>query len=197
MNGIVRHRQKAVCLVGGHIKNLPAGHHVVIHIDGIDRVRDQNGVVHIKQVKQVAQIALGAVRDENFAHVQFNAALRIILADGLTQELISLLTGDIAVESFLVALLLHGGVHRVHHRARERQRHIPDAKANHVPFGMCGLKIRNFVGNRAEKITLIQLGIVFVQFHCVPPVFLYFSYFSTKPGRVQPYCSVFIPPPCR
>ena len=44
--------------------------------------------------------------DKDFGHVQLHAVAGIVFLDGGTQEFIALLAGDIAVESFFLALLL-------------------------------------------------------------------------------------------
>ena len=172
MNRIVRHGQEIVLRVGGHIQNFAARHHVVIHIDGIDRIGHQHGVIHVKEIQQIAQIALGAIRNKDFAQIQRNTMGCVILADGLPQELIALLTGNIAVEGFLMALFLHRSVHGVHHRAGQRQRHVADAQTDDVPVRVGGLVGGDLVGDGAKEIALVQFGIMFVELHGFPPVFI-------------------------
>ena len=120
MGRFVGHRQEVVLRCGGQVQNLAAGHDVVVHVDWVDRVGNENRVVLAEQIQQVAQIAFGTVRNEDFRHIQRNAVTGVIVLDGAAQELIALLAGDIAVEGALVALLLDGFVHGLGHRRRQR-----------------------------------------------------------------------------
>ena len=120
MGRFVGHRQEVVLRCGGQVQNLAAGHDVVVHVDRVDRVGNENRVVLVEQIQQVAQIAFGTVRNEDLRHVQRNAVTGVIVLDGAAQELIALLAGDIAVEGVLVALLLDGFVHGLGHGCRQR-----------------------------------------------------------------------------
>ena len=79
--------QKAVGLIRVHEYDLAARHDVSVHINRINRVRDQHGVVRTEDVEDVAEVALGAVRDEDLVGVQVDAMRILIVADQrLVQE---------------------------------------------------------------------------------------------------------------
>ena len=170
MGGLVRHRQEAVLRRGGQVENFAARHHVVIDVDGVNRVGNKDRVVLTEQVQQVAQVALGTVGDENFGHVQLDTVARVIPADSVAQELIALLAGNIAVERTLVALLLNGLVHGLRHGCRQRQGDVADAQTDDVCLGMGFLVVGYLVGNGAEQIALVQLGVMRIQLHDSPPL---------------------------
>ena len=170
MNIIVRHRQEVVLGAGGHVQDLAPGHHVVIHINGVNGVRHQHGVVHIKQIQQVAQVALGTVGYKDLSHVQLHTVAGIVFLDGGAQELIALLAGDIAMESLFFALLLNGFQHGVGHTFGQRQRYVTNAQADDILIRVGFLVSSNLVRNGAEKIAFVQLGIMLVQFHLSLPL---------------------------
>jgi len=168
--GPPRPGREAVLRRGGQVENLAARHHVVIDVDRVNRVGNKDRVVLTEQVQQVAQVALGTVGDENFGHVQLDTVARVIPADSVTQELIALLTGNIAVERTLVALLLNGLVHGLRHGCRQRQGDVADAQTDDVCLGMGLLVVGYLVGNGAEQIALVQLGVMRIQLHDSPPL---------------------------
>ena len=61
-----------------------AGHHVGVHVDGVDRIGHRNAVVVPEDVQNVAGVALGAIGDENLVRFNGTAPLLVImLGDGL------------------------------------------------------------------------------------------------------------------
>ena len=96
---------------------------------------------------------------------------RVIPADSVAQELIALLAGNIAVERTLVALLLNGLVHGLRHGCRQRQGDA-DAQTDDVCLGMGLLVVGYLVGNGAEQIALVQLGVMRIQLHYGSPSFI-------------------------
>ena len=95
---------------------------------------------------------------------------RVIPADSVAQELIALLAGNIAVERTLVALLLNGLVHGLRHGRCQRQGDVADAQTDDVCLGMGLLVVGYLVGNGAEQIALVQLGVMRIQLHDSPPL---------------------------
>ena len=65
----IRHTEEAVLLVCVEVDHLSAGHDVRIDIYGIDRVRDEDGVIVREDIDDIADVALCAVADENFAEL--------------------------------------------------------------------------------------------------------------------------------
>ena len=97
---------------------------------------------------------------------------RVIPADSVAQKLIALLAGNIAVERTLVALLLNGLVHGLRHGCRQRQGDVADAQTDDVCLGMGLLVVGYLVGNGAEQIALVQLGVMRIQLHYGSPSFI-------------------------
>ena len=95
---------------------------------------------------------------------------RVIPADSVAQELIALLAGNIAVERTLVALLLNGLVHGLRHGWRQGD--VADAQTDDVCLGMGLLVVGYLVGNGAEQIALVQLGVMRIQLHYGSPSFI-------------------------
>ena len=164
------HGQELVLRRGGHVADGAPRHHVVVHIHRVHRVGHQHGVVHIKQVQQVAQIALGAVRHKNFRDVQLYAVFGVVALNGLPQKLVALLAGDVAVKALLAALLVNGLVHRLGDRSRQRQCHVADAQTDDVPLRVGGLKFPHLAGDGAEQVAFVQFVVMLVQFHGGPPL---------------------------
>ena len=65
----IRHTEEAVLLVCVEVDHLSAGHDVRIDIHGIDRVRDEDGVIVCEDIDDIADVALCAIADENFAEL--------------------------------------------------------------------------------------------------------------------------------
>ena len=57
----IRHREEIIVSIPGQISHFIAAHDVGIHIDRIDRIRDQNHIAGSEEVRDVSGIALGAV----------------------------------------------------------------------------------------------------------------------------------------
>ena len=170
MGRFVWHRQEVVFCRGGQVENFAAGHHIVVHINRVDRVGHKDRVVLTEQVEQIAQIALCTVRYKNLRHIQRNAVVSIVAADGIAQELIALLAGNVAVEGILMALLLDRAVHCLCHRCGQRQRDIADAQTDDVSIGVGLLVVGHLVGDGAEEIALIQFCVMRIQLHDSPPL---------------------------
>ena len=75
---LIGHPQETVLLAGAAVDDPAAVGHVVVHVGGVDGVRNQNGVVHIEQAQHVGQVALGTVGDEDLILVQPGAAAGIV-----------------------------------------------------------------------------------------------------------------------
>ena len=170
MGGFVRHGQEVVPGGGGQVQDFTTSHHIIVHVDRVDGVGHEDGVILAEQVQQVAQVALGAVRDEDLGHIQRYTALGVVLPDGLAQERIALLAGDVAVEGLLAALLLDGLVHGLGDRSGQRQGDVTDPQADDIGLRVGFLVISDFMGDGAEEIALVQLGIMRIELHVSPPL---------------------------
>ena len=165
---ILRHGQEVIFGGGRHILDGASGHDIVIHIDRVNRVGHQNGIVHGKQVQQVAQVALGAVGDEDFLQLEVDAPAGIVFLDGLTQEIIALL-GAVAAEGGLVTHLVHRLVQRGDDRLGQRQRHVADTQTDDVRLRVSCLIGRHLVGDVTEQVAFGHLGKMLVQIHGLIP----------------------------
>ena len=171
LHAVVRHPKEAVLLIGAAVDDLAAVGHVVVHIGGVDGVRNQNGVVHVKQAQHVGQVALGTVGDEDLVLVQLGIAACVVTLNGLFQEGVALLRA-VAVEAFLGAHLGGGILHGRHDALGQRLRHVADAQTDDLLFGVCFLIGRDLVGNVHEQVAGFQLAVMMIHFHNVFPQFL-------------------------
>ena len=111
-----------------------AGHHVGVHIDGVNGVADGDFVFVAENIKDVAAIALGAVTDKNFVVGHFQPLVaEIVLGDGVAQPIIALFRA-VALEALSRAHFIHRPVHGGHHGRGQWLGHIADAAADQ-PFG--------------------------------------------------------------
>ena len=136
LHAVIGHPQEAVLLTGAAVDDLAAVGDIVVHIGGVHGVRNQNGVIHIKQAQHVGQVALGTVGDKDLVLSQLGAAACVVALNGLLQEGIALL-GAVAVEAFLGAHLSGGILHGGDHALCQRLGHIADAQADDLLFGVC------------------------------------------------------------
>ena len=118
----------------------PTRHHVRIDVHRIDRVGHRDDVVQAEDLLHVAGIGLGAVADEDLVQVETHApGGKIVLDNRPAQEFIADATVIVAPEGLLPAHLVHGPVHGLDHRGRQRLRDIADAHADNL-----GLRLRLF-----------------------------------------------------
>lgn len=65
MDAFVGHGQEAVFLVRVRIDDRSSRHHVGVHIGGINGIGDECYGIIRKQFQYIAEVGLGAVRDED------------------------------------------------------------------------------------------------------------------------------------
>ena len=133
---LIRHGQESVFLAGGHIDDISSVHHVGIHIDRIDRVGYQHRIIGAEDIQDIAAVGLCAVGDKDLIIFKTYAEPRIVLPQGILQELIPLLRA-VAVEGLRLSLLFGSLHHGGNHAFCQRSRHIPDAHPDHVGFRVC------------------------------------------------------------
>ena len=155
--------QSLIRTVRAGIPGIP-GHHIGIHIHGINRVRHGDPVARPENVQNVARIALGAVRHVNLIHFHMHAVDLVgLFGDSLPQPEIALLR-TIAVKALMGGQIVHRLVHGFNGRHGQRFRHVSDAAADQ-PFG----RLRMGLGKRIhaapyfrEQISRLQLEEVIV-----------------------------------
>jgi len=171
LHAVIGHPQEAVLLAGAAVNDLAAVGHVVVHIGGVNGVRHQNGVVHIKQAQHIGQVALGTIGDKDLVLSQLGAAACVVALNGLLQERIALL-GAVAVEALLGAHLSGGILHGGDHALCQRLGHIADAQTDDLLFGVCFLIGGHLVGNVHEQVACLQLAVMVIHFHKLFPHFI-------------------------
>ena len=100
-------------LVGSVLAGLPriAGHHVCIHVNGINRVRHGNPVSSAENIQNVPRVALRAVGHENLVHLHMNSVDLVgFLRNRLPQPEITLLR-TVAVKAFMRGKIVNRLVH--------------------------------------------------------------------------------------
>ena len=164
LDGRVRQRQEAVGLVCVHVRDFAAAHNVGVHVYRIYRIRNQNRVVLVEQIQNVADVRLGAVGYKDLVQLQLGVAHCIVCLNGFLQEIITLLR-TVAVEGLLLALLVNGCMHGVNGNLRQRQGDITDAQTDDLLVRMCCGVVRNLLRNRGEQIALRDVGKIMIHFH--------------------------------
>ena len=133
-----------------------AAHNVGVNINGINRVGDADGAVFSEDIAEVARVALRAVVDKNLVDVDIDAARRkVVVGDGLAQELVAVLR-PVTPESFGVGLLVHGLMKGFDNCRGKRARHVADAEAYDICFGVRFLKGVHPVSDVGKEIILLQ-----------------------------------------
>ena len=74
------------------------------------------------------------------------------------------------MEGLLAALLLDGLVHGLGDRSGQRQGDVTDPQADDIGLRVGFLVISDFMGDGAEEIALVQLGIMRIELHVSPPL---------------------------
>ena len=161
---IVRHRQEAVFHRRIGVDHLPAGHDVGVDIDRVDGVGDEDGVVLIEKVEDVADVRFRAVAHKDLVHLEGDAFLLIIPGNRLPQEVIPLFRA-VAAEGLLdphfSARLLEGR----DDGGAEGKGDVADAEADDRLAGVGRLVGGNLVVDVGEEVALLQIEVVAVDFH--------------------------------
>ena len=151
-----RKRQESVFFRRHRVDDLPAGHHVGVDVDRIDRVGDEHGVLLIEEIQDVAEIGLRAVRDEDLVEGELNAELLIIRLDRCLQEIVALLR-TVAMEALGLTHLLRRLHHRIDDGLRQWAGDITDAHADQLTaeLRMRRLPLTDTTRDLRKKIALI------------------------------------------
>ena len=165
LNGLVRQRQEAVCLVCIREYDLAAGHYVGINVNRVDRIRNQNGVVGAEDVEDVAEVALCAVRDEDLIGGELYAVGLVVADQCLVQKAVALLIA-VAVERFLLGLILNGCVQRIDNSRYQRTGYVADAQTDNVRLRVRLGILAHLAGDGGEQIALLEIVVVLVSLHC-------------------------------
>src|SRR5690606_38830454 len=107
-----------------------AGHDVRVHVNGIDRVGDGDGVAFAQDVQDVAAVSLAAVGDEHFVGGDVAAARRVVVPTDRVAQPVIPLAGAVAVEALARGHVIHSAVHRLDDGRRERLGDVADAHAD-------------------------------------------------------------------
>ena len=84
------------------------GHHIAVHINGVNRVCDGDLVPGPENVQDVAAVAFGAIGNEDLLSADVTSAgLEVVLGDGLPQPAVTLFRA-VAVKTFSGAHLIDG-----------------------------------------------------------------------------------------
>lgn len=133
--GFVRKGQKTVFSRRVHVDNLPARHGVRIYIYGVDRVGHQYGIVRVKQIQDVADVALRAVTHENLTLLKLNVVQHIVSFELCTQEVVALLRA-VAAEGSSVRHFIDRAVQRGNNRRAQGLSYIAYSQADKLFIGM-------------------------------------------------------------
>ncbi len=159
----IRHGQEMVSGIAVYIGHGIPAHEVGVHINRVDRIRDQDHIAGSEQVGDVAGVALGAVRDEDVRQIHLHAVSFIISSYGGSCSLVALFR-TVAFEGL-------GGSHGVH-AVMERLKdglpkglcHISDAEPDdlraffRVFFHIGGCP----VGDLGEQIAFLEFQVILI-----------------------------------
>ncbi len=139
----------------------PPRHHVRVDVHRIHRVDDGHHVVLAEDFKNVARIALRAVRHEHFVKVDRHPARReVVVDDRLPEEIVALL-GAVAAEcranTQLVGRLVDGG----DHGGRERLGDIADPHADNLGGRVLAGELADAARDLRKQISRFEFAVVF------------------------------------
>ena len=97
--GWIGEGEKSVFHVGIQISDIPAGHHIGIPVNRIDRVGNKDGIILIEEIQNISHIAFGSIADKDVLRVYMYAKAFIIISDSFPQEEVSLLRA-VAMKAF-------------------------------------------------------------------------------------------------
>ena len=137
-----------------------AGHHVGVHVDGIDRVGHRDDVVDGEDLLHVGGVALRAVGHEDLVGRDLGALAAKMRRDRFDQEVVAAAAVVVAAEGFLVRHLVHAGLHRVDDGRGQRQHHVADAQANDARSRIRRREIAHALADFREQIAGLKLLVV-------------------------------------
>ena len=155
-DGRVWHGQEPIFWGTVHIQDLTAPHHIGIHIDRIHRIRDQDHIAVIEQIRNVAAVALSPVTDEDFLDIQFNAMPGVIFLDGFLKESIALFR-TIPSEGFFMSHFFHSLCHGSDDGGGQRERYISNAHLDDFLFWVCFTESPYPCSNICKQVAFLQL----------------------------------------
>ncbi len=139
-----------------------AGHDVGVDVDGVDGIGDRELHVLRKNFLNIPTVALRAVGDENFVGVDLAPAGGVVVGgDGLAEEGVALLRA-VAFKCGALGHFVGRGVHRLDAHGRERFGDVTDAEADDGLRRIGGNVRAHALGDVAEEIGGLELGVIFV-----------------------------------
>lgn len=151
MNRRIRHRKEIVFRISGDIGDVLSAHKVGIHINRVNRVRNQNHIVVGKQLRDVSGIALCTVGDENIGWFNLRTVSCIVFRNCLAQKFISLFR-TISLEGLGACHCINTLVKSLDGKASEWKGNISDSETDDVCIRMCLRVSGNTMCNFGEKI---------------------------------------------
>ena len=91
LHTVVRHRKEIIFFSSVHVNDFLSIHCIRIHIDRVDRIRDQDHIVLRKKFRNIPRIALRAVGNKHVIRIHFHTVSSIIICNRFTHERIPLL----------------------------------------------------------------------------------------------------------
>ena len=161
LNGRIRHGQEPVLRRSLHEPDLSPPHAIGIQVDRIDRIRNQDHVGIVKNIRNIATVAFRTVADKDLGSFQRNAEACVILHQRFLQKAVALLR-SVTPEGFLHAHFRCRFLHRFHYDRRQGQRHIADSQTNDLLFRMGGRIRRHFMRHLRKQITVLQGGKILI-----------------------------------
>ena len=168
MDTLVGHGAEAVLLGGGSIDDLPAGHNVGVHIDGVHGVRDEHDVVLRENVLKVGTVALGAVSDEDLIGSDFDAEALIVVGNGFPHEGIALVV-RVTLEGLCVGEVRGPFLEGLYSSLAKGQGHIANAHADDRLVRVCRDVLIGLAGHICEEIIGDQVVEIGIDFHFTLP----------------------------
>ena len=141
------------------------GHNVGIDVDGVNRIGDSQAVFMPEDVENVAAIAFGAVRNEDFVISDLDAAVPVIvLSDDVPEKLVALL-GAVSAKSGANGHFIDRRMQGRNDRGRQRFGDIANAATDHAS-GHSGVGFTegfHAPGNLGKEVTGFEFQIVVVE----------------------------------
>ena len=165
----VRQGEEPVLLSGVQVDDGPAVQQVGVHVHGVHRVGDEDGVLPVEEVQNVPQVAFGPLPHKDLCGVQVHPKILVVPGDGLPQKGVAVAVGGIAVEGLFPGLLLRRFVQRFDHRRGQGQGHVPNAHFYDLRLRVLPLVGRHLFRDGDEQVALPQALKILIELHGVPP----------------------------
>ena len=163
LHTVVRHRQEIIFFSSVHVNDFLSIHRIRIHIDRVDRIRDQDHIVLRKKFRDIPRIALRAVGNKHVIRIHFHAVSSIIICNRFTHERIPLLRA-VSLKCLCCGLLVNSSVEPFDGALCKRAGHIPDPQADDIArlVRMALLISAHPSRDLREEITVLYIEIIFI-----------------------------------